>query len=334
MMGSRRIAVLVLLLALPLLLFAQAQSGTEAQGGTSGQAGSAPSDVSGKGTSTEMSSLSVGLYRIGQGLNVPIANKSGDLSGNVQDILVDREGGFRFVVVSLAQGGQAEQNAAGTLHLVPIKQVHWDAAKGDFTFDLAANEVSRLATLSSAPMEAGQAKLQPASPEAQQGTVTGTQGEQGVPGGNISGESGVVGEYVSIRHLIGSEAIDQQGNNLGQIADIVVNIPESRVQYLAMSASGQLGVGERYFAIPMRTFVSWIPETKQSVLGIDVQQFHGNVGFQPNERWPGEADRALGLPAGSGDMSEKQAGGEVPRESQSGGNPPTETPGSGGPSGP
>jgi sporulation protein YlmC with PRC-barrel domain len=287
-MVSKMIAILVLVLALPLALFAQ----------------DTPSDVSGMGTTGTILSMGGGLYRIGQGLNVAIANESGDVSGNVQDLLIDNNGGIRFAVVSLSQGADMQADQA-TGYLVPIDRVSYNAGEDRFTFDVASSDVASLRTVdlstdvAAAMTQAGEVVNPTLPATGRQAENTGNAPAQGVPGGNVVGR-GI--SYVSARNLIGSMVINDQGDELGRVEDVVINIPQSRVQYVAMSASGELGVGERYYAVPMRTFLGLNTLTDEAVVAITTTQLRGNVGFGPNGPWPGDAEQALGSPAQSGNL--------------------------------
>ncbi len=352
-MVSKRMAILVLLLALPLIAFAQNQSGSNqgtmgGQGANQGVQGDNQQGAAAQGSTgiaesnnsgTNFQGISAGIYRLGQELNAPITNRSGDLSGTVQDLLIDNNGGIRFYVVSLAQGANANtqnnQGMSGTAYLVPVEQVRWNAGEGRFTFDLGANDLGKLRTVqgevASAANQAG-GVLNPTAPAVKQGENTGAAAEQGTTGGNIVGGSI---SYVSVRTLIGSEVVNDQGDSIGRIEDVVVNIPQSRVQYMAVSAAGELGVGERYYALPMRTFLGLNTQTHEAVVGISTEDFRGNAGFQPNGRWPGNADRVLGLPVRSGSSEEpndrtsnNSNGGPGPVSSE------PNTPGTGGPTGP
>ena len=50
--------------------------------------------------------------------------------------------------------------------------------------------------------------------------------------------------------LCGNKVINHQNETLGQIDEIVVDVPRGRIAYAAMASGGFLGLGERLFAVP------------------------------------------------------------------------------------
>lgn len=54
--------------------------------------------------------------------------------------------------------------------------------------------------------------------------------------------------------LIGMEVQNEQGQNLGDIKDIVINLEKGTVSYAVLSSGGVLGVGEKLLAVPLSAF--------------------------------------------------------------------------------
>jgi len=65
--------------------------------------------------------------------------------------------------------------------------------------------------------------------------------------------------------LIGMEVQNEQGENLGDIKDIVINLQKGTVSYAVLSSGGVLGVGEKLLAVPLTAF-SESPDGKHLVL--------------------------------------------------------------------
>ena len=53
--------------------------------------------------------------------------------------------------------------------------------------------------------------------------------------------------------LIGSEVKNAQGENLGEIKDLVIDVNHGRVHYAILSFGGFLGMGDKLFAFPVGT---------------------------------------------------------------------------------
>ena len=50
--------------------------------------------------------------------------------------------------------------------------------------------------------------------------------------------------------LEGDEVVNLQGDKLGKIDEIMLDVPRGRIAYAVMSRGGFLGVGDRLFAVP------------------------------------------------------------------------------------
>ena len=45
---------------------------------------------------------------------------------------------------------------------------------------------------------------------------------------------------------------NKQGEKLGTVSDMVIDIPSGKINYVALSVGGVLGVGDKMFAVPYR----------------------------------------------------------------------------------
>ena len=75
----------------------------------------------------------------------------------------------------------------------------------------------------------------------------------------------------------------------------MINVPQTRVEYLAVSTTGGLGLGDRYFALPMRTFIDADAPQKVVVFDVHQEDFRGSPGFPPTGAWPGVGDQTFGI---------------------------------------
>jgi sporulation protein YlmC with PRC-barrel domain len=100
MLRFRKWTVLILLLAVPALLFAQAQSGGTQQGTQGSSAG------------TEMMS---GYMRLQNAIGTPVMDQAGATVGTIQDFVLSSDGSIPYVVISLQGGGtETQQGQMGT----------------------------------------------------------------------------------------------------------------------------------------------------------------------------------------------------------------------------
>jgi sporulation protein YlmC with PRC-barrel domain len=97
--------------------------------------------------------------------------------------------------------------------------------------------------------------------------------------------------------LVGADVENPQGEDLGDIKDVVIDAPTGRVAYVVVTFGGFLGMGEKYFAIP---FAALRPEPGEKpgdqeryLLNIDKERLKNAPGFDANN-WPNMADRTWG----------------------------------------
>ena len=75
-----------------------------------------------------------------------------------------------------------------------------------------------------------------------------------------------------------------QGESIGKIYDIMIDVPTGRVAYAVLSFGGFLGLGDKLFAIPWGA-LSLDQENQVFVLNVSRQQLEEAEGFHP-ENWP------------------------------------------------
>jgi len=99
---------------------------------------------------------------------------------------------------------------------------------------------------------------------------------------------------------IGMAVYNSAGDKLGKIEDLVFNPANGNIRYAVLSFGGFLGVGDKYFAIPMNHLQ--VEAKKGSVTGAEKYEFVLNVdkdrlknapGFDA-KNWPDFGDAAYG----------------------------------------
>ena len=93
---------------------------------------------------------------------------------------------------------------------------------------------------------------------------------------------------LSCGSLIGTSVKNRQGENLGDLKEIMVDTNSGRVAYAVLSFGGFLGLGDKYFAIPWDAFtVNTSDETL--ILNVDKERLENAPGFD-KDNWPSGAD--------------------------------------------
>lgn len=94
---------------------------------------------------------------------------------------------------------------------------------------------------------------------------------------------------LSASSMMGTNVINRAGENLGDIKDIMIDTASGNIAYVVVSFGGFLGIGDKYFAIPMEAFhIDRVDEN--FVLDVDREKLENAPGFD-KDNWPSSADR-------------------------------------------
>lgn len=111
----------------------------------------------------------------------------------------------------------------------------------------------------------------------------------------VGGEQNISGpgpQVMAADTLEGDDVVNAQGENLGEIEDIMIDVPSGRVAYAVLSFGGVMGVGDKLFAIPWSALML-DADRKCFVLDVDKEQLKNAPGFD-KDHWPSMADRTWG----------------------------------------
>jgi sporulation protein YlmC with PRC-barrel domain len=81
---------------------------------------------------------------------------------------------------------------------------------------------------------------------------------------------------------------NRAGENLGNVKDIMIDMDSGNVSYVVVSFGGFLGIGDKYFAVPMEAF-SVDTGDHHLVLDVDKSKLENAPGFD-KDNWPTHAD--------------------------------------------
>lgn len=95
-------------------------------------------------------------------------------------------------------------------------------------------------------------------------------------------------EVMGADTLIGDDVINPQGDKLGDIKEIMLDVGRGRIAYAVLSVGGFLGLGDKLFAVPWSALKL---DTDRScfVLNVDKERLENAPGFD-KDRWPSMAD--------------------------------------------
>jgi len=84
--------------------------------------------------------------------------------------------------------------------------------------------------------------------------------------------------------LIGMDVRNEQNEKLGEIKDLVVDLPSGKIDYAVLSVGGFLGIGDKYVAVPPGAFTI-APDQQRVVLNADKAKIQNAPGFAKSS-WP------------------------------------------------
>lgn len=89
---------------------------------------------------------------------------------------------------------------------------------------------------------------------------------------------------LSASTLIGDDVVNLQGEKLGKLEEIMLDIHEGRIGYAVLSFGGVLGIGDKLFAVP---WASLVVDTanRRIVMDADKERLKNAPGFD-KANWP------------------------------------------------
>lgn len=88
--------------------------------------------------------------------------------------------------------------------------------------------------------------------------------------------------------LRGERVLNIRGEMLGEIRDIMLDVPTGSIAYAVLSFGGVMGVGEKLFAIPW-SVLTLDADRRCLVLDIERERLKNAPGFD-KDHWPSMAD--------------------------------------------
>ncbi|ADI14018.1 PRC-barrel domain-containing protein [Truepera radiovictrix] len=100
------------------------------------------------------------------------------------------------------------------------------------------------------------------------------------------------GRNLTAKTLIGDNIRNSQGENLGNVQDLMIDLEGGKIAYVVVSYGGFLGMGDKLFAVPWNAF-RLDAENHNFILDVDQEVLKNAEGFDKNN-WPNVADRDWG----------------------------------------
>jgi sporulation protein YlmC with PRC-barrel domain len=129
---------------------------------------------------------------------------------------------------------------------------------------------------------------------AQSGSTQSAQQEKSEPmqqtqQGASDGASAQQRNDISARRLMDAKVVDAQGNDIGDIGEVVIDLQKDRVHAVVLESGGFMGLGGKQFAFPMSELKSG-KDQNQFVMNVDKQKLENADGFAKG-KMPGMDDQ-------------------------------------------
>ena len=97
---------------------------------------------------------------------------------------------------------------------------------------------------------------------------------------------------LSAASIIGNKVVNTDGEQLGNIKDLVIDLDDAQIAYAVLSFGGFLGLGDKLFAIPLEA-LTFDTRENQVVLDVDKDVLKKAPGFD-KDKWPDTAQYEAG----------------------------------------
>lgn len=101
-------------------------------------------------------------------------------------------------------------------------------------------------------------------------------------------DSGPGPRLMGAHTLIGNAVVNADGDELGEVKEIMLNVPAGRIEYAVLTFGGFLGFGEKLFAIPWPALIL-DTMNKRFVLNLSPETLRNAPGFDRGD-WPDMAN--------------------------------------------
>jgi sporulation protein YlmC with PRC-barrel domain len=100
------------------------------------------------------------------------------------------------------------------------------------------------------------------------------------------------GRLHEVDDLVDAKIRNAQGEDLGQVQEMVVDVNDGSIRYAVVSYGGFLNIGDKLFAVPLKAMTLRHNEDGDSffVVDIDQQRLENSEGFD-KDNWPNLADQ-------------------------------------------
>jgi sporulation protein YlmC with PRC-barrel domain len=148
-------------------------------------------------------------------------------------------------------------------------------------------------------------------------------GQQFQSADGAKGAGTVPQDAIRVSELMEFNLVNEQGQNLGSIEDVVANMETGEVAYVAVNFGGFLGVGEKFFAVPFSEVWYNLDQDTVTIYNLNRQTLEQSEGFSTDD-WPESPDPMWSQAQQAEQPAEQPA--QPPAEQPQAEQPPAEQP--------
>ena len=123
-------------------------------------------------------------------------------------------------------------------------------------------------------------------------TPTGSSARSGdgarIVGRDRSASSGPGPDVMAASTLAGDRVLSSDGNEVGKVKEIMLDVKGGRIAYMVMSSGGFLGIGDKLLAVPWNALTLDV-DRKCFVIALNSERVRNAPGFDKGH-WPSMAD--------------------------------------------
>ncbi len=259
----KKLALLVVLLAIPALLFAQAQDqGAAQQPAQTAQAG-------------QQAAGGMNL-RLSEAIGIALKNEAGDIQGTLNDLVVTPQGDIPYAVVTFSAPADV---ATQDQYLVPVDKISVASTGMQAALNLSAADIQGLQKLESGQLPVGLSMAGAAA--------------AGAPAAPPPAAGAESANYFLATKLQGIAVMGAQEQELGTVQDAMMDLSAKKIAYVALAPAGVLGLGEKMFAVPVDQISNIDVNQGRMMVNISQDQLKANPGFT-QDNWPTQASTEWG----------------------------------------
>lgn len=94
---------------------------------------------------------------------------------------------------------------------------------------------------------------------------------------------------LSATSLNGTNVVNLQGEDVGHVEDMMIDLHNSRISYVVLSFGGILGIGNKLFAVPFESFTI-DQDNERFILDVNKDRLKDAPGFD-KDNWPQTSNR-------------------------------------------